>query len=161
MLEKKKYVSLDCIDGDTDACEEVIGNYSNDAYICDIITEVADNSVNIYNHQLWENAPKIREYIEEAIEEGLVDTSNVDLIRIFQAGEYQYYTQLLYENLETMIFNYAVNYINENYPDVNIEAEEVEQRLSNIDNNDTFDRIEEEINALIEELKENEEEKTL
>ena len=111
MLEQKEYKSLNCIPDDTNICEEVETNYSGD--ICDAIAEAADSAIHIYYSDLWETAPKIQEYIEEAIAEGLVDTNKFDLIKAFQAGEYQYYTQVLYDNFETIVFNIAVNYINE------------------------------------------------
>jgi len=153
MLEKKEYSSLHCIDGDTDACEDLL-NYSGGTYICDAITETADSNVHIYNNDLWETAPSISDYIEEAIEEGLVDTSKVDLMKIFMAGEYQYYTQLLYDNLETIVYNYAVDCLNKKYPDIEIDEDELKAKLEGIDNNDTFDKIEEAVEELIEEMKE-------
>jgi hypothetical protein len=70
------------------------------------------------------------------------------------AGEYQYYTQLLYDNLETIVYNYAVDYLNKKYPDIEIDEDELEAKLEGIDNNDTFDKIEEAVEELIEEMKE-------
>ncbi|MGI6781805.1 MAG: hypothetical protein ACOX56_03160 [Acholeplasmataceae bacterium] len=83
MLEKKDYESLNCIDGDTDVCEE-IEDYTG--YICDALDEAAVSNVSIYNSDLWNNAPNIEEYIADAINEGLVDLNNFDLMRLFQAG---------------------------------------------------------------------------
>jgi hypothetical protein len=158
MLEKKNYESLNCIDGDTDVCEE-IEDYTG--YICDVIAEVADSNVSIYNSNLWNNAPNIEGYIGDAISEGLVDLKNFDLMRLFQAGEYGYYTQLLYENLQTIIYNIAVNYINENYSNVKISEEDLEDALTGIDNNNTFDDITDAVDCLVEEIKEEEEEELI
>ncbi len=170
MLNKKEYVSLNIIDGDVDVCEEVEGNYSGGTYLGDAITEVADSNINIYYNELWETAPDIKEYIEEGLEEGLVDTtSSVDLMKIFQVGEYKYYTALLYENLENIIFNYAVEYFNNNYVELfkNLTELEKQDRIehaeekieefindNDLDNNNTFDDIEEAIKELVEELEE-------
>ncbi len=139
MLEQKEYKSLNCIPDDTNICEEVETNYSG--YICDAIAEAADSAIHIYYSDLWETAPKIQEYIEEAIAEGLVDTNKFDLIKAFQAGEYQYYTQVLYDNFETIVFNIAVNYINEKYPDVDIDEDELQDILTNIDKNSQVEDI--------------------
>jgi len=158
MLEKKDYTSLHCIKDDTDSCQEVETNYNGSTYLCDAISETADRNVNIYNNELWKTAPSISDYIEEAIEQGLVDTSKVDLMRIFMAGEYQYYTQLLYDNLETIVYNYAVNYINNKYPELEIDEDDLESALSKIDNNNRFDDVEDIVSELFEELTEKQEE---
>lgn len=153
MLEKKNYESLNCIDGDTDVCEE-IEDYTG--YICDAISEAADSFVSIYNSDLWENAPNIEGCIGDAISEGLVDLKNFDLMRLFQAGEYEYYIQLLYDNLETIVYNVAVNYLNENYPNVEVNEKDLEDVLTDIDNNNTFDDITDAVDCLIEEIEEEE-----
>ena len=155
MLERKDYESLNCIDNDIDVCKEL---EDGTGYICDAISETADSNVSIYNNNLWENAPAIRDYIEAAIEEGLVDTSKVDLMKIFQAGEYEYYTQLLYDNLKTIIYNIAVEYINKEYPDIEIDEDDLENVLDDIDNNDDFDRITEAVDEFIEDMQNEEEE---
>jgi len=155
MLEKKDYESLNCIDGDVNACEEM---EDRTGYIGDAIAEVADGNVSIYNSDLWNNAPNIEEYIADAINEGLVDLNNFDLMRLFQAGEYEYYIQLLYDNLETIVYNVAVNYLNENYPNVEVNEKDLEDALTDIDNNNnTFDDITDAVDCLIEEIEEEEE----
>ena len=153
MLERKDYQSLNCIDDDVDVCKEL---EDGTGYICDAIIETADSNVSIYNNNLWEHAPAIRDYIEEAIENGLVDTSKVDLMKIFQAGEYEYYYQVLYDNLKTIIYNIAVEYINKEYPDIEIDEDDLENALDGIDNNDDFDRITETVDEFIEDMKEEE-----
>ena len=63
-------------------------------YFCDLISERADSEVDIYNDNLWESAPIFREYSERAIEEWMIDTKNVDLIKIFQVWQYMFYNEL-------------------------------------------------------------------
>lgn len=141
---------------------DVIGQfseYSGSTYICDAISEIADGAIPIYNGEIWENVSTIQEYIEQAMNEGLVDTSNADLTKIFQTGYYQYYTQLLYNNLEDMIFNFAVDALNNRITELeglDIDEDELEEYLSgelNIDNNNTFDDIEEAVDSTINNIK--------
>lgn len=69
---------------------EYFSDYSN-GYICDIITEIADNQVPIYYSDIWEQAKDNIEEIEEALEEFGTPTDsngNADLIKIFQQGIY-------------------------------------------------------------------------
>lgn len=77
-------------------------DYSN-GYICDIITEVCDNNVDIYNSDLWEWAKDNEYYIEQAINEFGIDSNNFDLIGLFQQGQYFYYEETCYKNLDDII----------------------------------------------------------
>ena len=78
------------------------GDYSN-GYICDIITEVCDNNVDIYNGDLWEWAKDNEYYIEQATNEFGIDSNNFDLIKLFQQGQYFYYEETCYNNLDDII----------------------------------------------------------
>jgi hypothetical protein len=119
-LEKlEKLLSFeDAMDDDDDAFEEFMDWSSDSSYIGDAITEIADGRVDIYNSDLWKNAPNVQEYIEEALSEGLCDLSsqNTDLTRIFSTGEYVYYERALYDNLD----NLCANYIIRKLKDINI-----------------------------------------
>ena len=101
---------------DYDLCENLgyekemldeIVEYDND-YICDAIMEISDAYVSIYNYELWDLAPKLRYYIENSITE-FGASANMDLIRIFQQGQYYYNSSLFYENLDNIIWNIAIN----------------------------------------------------
>ena len=113
--------------------------------IGDAITEIADNYVSIYNSELWEISPKIRYFIEEAMGEFGI-SNEIDLIKIFQMGQYYYNVQLLYDNLEILIFNYAIEYLEMNYPKIftmltkNLENY-IEEILLDIDNNSYMEDI--------------------
>lgn len=161
-LNEKEYNTIDAI-GDDECFLNDFFDYSDDNYICDTISEIADSNVEVSNYHLWENAPKISEWIERAIEEGLVDTTNFDLMRCFMAGHYEYNTEVLYNNIEELIYNYAVKKINDmeieiddNF-DIDEFESELESRLSNIDNNSKFYEIDSEIEELISEIIEQEE----
>ena len=94
---------------DDDCAFSSFNDYSSGTYICDAIAEIADNMTDIYNSDLWRNAPNVSDYIEQAIEEGLCDLQNADLMRVFQAGEYEYYTAALYDNLDELCCNYILD----------------------------------------------------
>ena len=85
-----------------------------DGYICDIITEIADNNIPVYNSEIWEKAAENSSYIEEALQEFGTPTDNnvkIDLIRIFTQGLYYKNEQEIYENLEEILQNWMYNYI--------------------------------------------------
>lgn len=149
-----------------DMLDEITKNYDS-GYIGDIIIEISDAYVNIYDYELWDLAPKLRYYIEESIEE-FGTSENIDLIRIFQQGQYYYNSGLFYDNLDEIIWNVAVIKLNEIIENCNIDlpaydilAEEVEgyltEYLQGIDNNNDIsvigDKMEDLINDYITDLK--------
>lgn len=151
-IEMKAYNTLDCLDNDCDVLESAFEGHSSDEYICDVISSEADSAVSIYNGDLWENAPKISDYIEEALESGLVDTSaGVDLMKIFTAGENEYYSSLLNQNIDELSFNYVAKQVNEylvkldesEIEKVDIEelTEYINDATTNFDNNNTLDEL--------------------
>ena len=98
----------------------------SNGYICDIITDVADNNIDIYNHDLWNWAKDNESYIEEAVTEYGIDERNFDLMQLFRSGQYNYYIQAIYSNLADFI-KYSILY--------NINAEEIsEETLEEIEN---------------------------
>lgn len=118
-------------------CEDITS--FNDGYICDVITEIADNHVNIYNNDLLEWAKGNYSYIGDATREfGRPD----DFIKEIKQGQFYAYEQDLYENIEDMILLYAYNYLKENEISLNDEQiKELEDSLSNIDNNNEISDI--------------------
>ena len=88
-------------------------DYDN-GYICDIITEIADNNVPIYNGDIWEMVKEYQGEIEEALQEFGTPTDsngNIDLMRIFQQGIYLFNERNLYENLEESLQFFMYDYI--------------------------------------------------
>lgn len=130
---------------------EYFRDYDN-GYICDIISEIADNEVPIYYSDIWEEAKENQEYIEEALLEFGTPTDNrgqADLMRIFQQGLYLKNEQNLYENLEESLKFFMYDYIEK---DLNIKEITEEQNENLLDWN--FEDNNEQIENLIEHIEE-------
>ena len=119
-------------------------DYDEGYYICDIITEASDYKVDIYTSDLLDFAKENYEYIEYALDEfGTPKNSsgNADFIKILQQGEFYYYNELFYENIEEFYKYFALNYIYNN----NINIDDIDDVLDDIyikiDNNNTLDDI--------------------
>lgn len=125
------------------------GDYSK-GYIYDIIMEVCDDKIDIYNSDLWDWAKDNEYYIEEAINEFGIDSNNFDLTKLFQQGQYFYYDKICYNNLDDIIEYLILS---------NLDAEEISDavydEILNIsekeDNNARIENYIEEIEDLIEE----------
>lgn len=122
----------------------------NEGYICDIVMEVCDNKIDIYNSDLWNWAKDNQDYVEEAINEFGIDSNNFDLMKLFQQGQYYYYNEICYEYLDDIIEYLILS---------NLEVEEISDtiydEILNIsgkgDNNARIENYIEEIEELIEE----------
>lgn len=152
VLEAREYSLIGILDDEQDAIEQVANEYEGSVYICDAITETADGFTPIYNHDVWENVSDIQDYIEEAIAQGLAPTdhSNVDLIGIFRAGYYEYYTQAINNNIDEIVYNYTVNRIHselQGFDASKVDADAVEtaldDALAEVDHNDMYNHLEE------------------
>lgn len=94
---------------------EILGG--NTEYICDMISELSDGAVDIYTSDLYKTAmtPEFAEYIEDSIREFGVPTKSENfLTKLLQMAEYSYYFEQLQNNLENIIKNAIINYINKN-----------------------------------------------
>lgn len=142
-LKFREYDELENIFGDdASVCNEVT-DYSDSSYLCDAISEVADNSVPVYNKNLCDKCWELNEYVAEAKAQGLLEGA-IDLFKMLQMGAYEYYTQLLYNNLDTIALNIAIEFINEEYDSKYIEQVDIcdlEAEFEDTDNNDTIDNI--------------------
>lgn len=142
-LKFKNYEELEDIFGDDIiVCDEVT-EYSDSSYLCDAISEVASNNVPIYNQELCEKCWELNEYVAEAKAQGLLEGAD-DLFKMLEMGAYEYYTELLYNNLDTIALNIAIEFINEEYESKYIEQidmDDLEAEFENTDNNDTIDNI--------------------
>lgn len=163
-MELREYDLIGILEDEIYAVESLLNDYDGSTYICDAITEIADNFTPIYTHDVWENAANIRDYIEEAVQNGLVDTSDFDLVKTFQAGYYEYYNQSLHANIEQVLFNYVANLVNEFLEGLTpeqseqIDLDELEMRISGnldeYDNNSYFSDLEDYAAEIVEELEE-------
>ena len=165
----KRNPSFENVMDDDDVAFEQFNDASDSNYICDYISEIADDMCD--SSKVWDNAKYMQEYIEEAVAQGLVDTREFDLDRAFIAGAYEYYTQALYNNLDELACNYMLNYLDGTEIcvtylgieelDIEIEriSEEIISRLdykldevSNVDNNDHFWDLEEMAMEILDEI---------
>ncbi len=150
---------------EVNGAQEFVEDYTG--YICDAISELADNQVDIYDSELikWAGEGNV-EYVNDAISEFGWDGCGSDFIKAIQMGQFLYYERDLYDHLDTLILLDALQYVCSNYENLDIDEEldindfvsEIEDRVSIIDNNDTFDDIEEKVDEYFEELAEEKEE---
>lgn len=113
-------------------------------YIGDIITEIADNEVDIYTSDLLEWAKGNYSDIEEALDElGTPTDSNgkADFLKIIQQGQYYQNEQDLYDNLEDALKFYMYDYIEK---ELNIKeiTEEQNDDLLDFDFSDNNEQLE-------------------
>ena len=119
-------------------------------YICDIITEIADNHVEIYTSDLLEWAKDNYGYIEEAIDEFGTPTDsngNADFIRMIQQGQFYSNERELYDGLSNGLCLWVYNYI-ENVLGITEITEEENNELLEWD----FDDHNEQLENLIEHI---------
>lgn len=123
-------------------------DYDN-GYIGDIITEIADNHIDIYNSDLLEWAAGNYSYIDEAMQEfGKPD----DFLQYIRQGQFLAYEQDLYNNLEDSLKNFMYTYI-QDVLDVNEITEEQNDNLLDYDFSDNNDTLENLIDHIKEVLK--------
>ena len=165
----KRNPSFENVMDDDDVAFEQFNDASDSNYICDYISEIADDMCDC--SKVWDNAKYMQEYIEEAVAQGLVDTREFDLDRAFIAGAYEYYTQALYKNLDELACNYMLNYLDGTEicvsyvgtEELDIEIEKIFEEIisslddklddvSNVDNNDHFWDLEEMAMEILDEI---------
>lgn len=132
---------------------EEIANY-NDGYICDVITEIADNNIDIYFNDLFDWAKGNISYIEEALDEFGTPQYNgkVDFMKIIQQGQYCMFKQDLYNCLEDIIKFFVFDYIEKQLEIIEITEEQLEELESEIDfedNNEQLENIIDKINEIL------------
>lgn len=127
-------------------------NYQND--VDDIIHDIADNNVDIYNYDLLEWAKDNYNYIEDYVKEFGIDSQNFDFIGIIRGGQYLYIEQTLYNNKELML-EYLAYYILDDKGITEIEEEKAtEISMIDFDRIETIDELEEEIDNILKEEEE-------
>ena len=116
----------------------------NNGYICDIMSEIADNHINLYNHDLlkWlsDNLANAY-YIERAVNEYGIDSKDFDFYNLIQQGQFMQNYEDLQEHLNDSLLNYAFNYI-EHYLD-NIDVTEEQFDELTLKDYEKFDNLEE------------------
>ena len=117
---KRDYDLLEGIGYEEDMID-TISDYPDNCIIADAIIEIADSNVYLYNEDLWEIAPKLRFFIEDAIYD--YGIGEIDLIKIFQIGQLEYNSQVMYNNIDQIIFNIALDYLEMLLDNINIDIE--------------------------------------
>ena len=128
-------------------------NYDGSSYICDVISEIADENVDSYYSDLFEWAKENYDYIDEANDEFGIPKDG-DIIKQIQQGQFYAIEQEIYEDLQDCIKNYAYKYIFNwdglNTPEISEEKFScLESELEKLDHNNTFDDIIEVVNDIL------------
>lgn len=127
-------------------CDRIC-DYS-DGYICDVITEISDNNIDIYYYDLFEWCKTNFDYVNDWIAEC---GSSGDIIKDIQGGQYKQISDELYENLEEMLLLFAYDYLFTNEIILNDEQlEELESDIAIMDNNNRLEEIIDLINETLE-----------
>ena len=124
-------------------------DYSDNDYICDIISDLADSQIDIYNDDLLEWLKDNYNIIEDANDE--LGTPSDILVQCKQGQFYQYNNEM-HENLENYIMFYIYDYMLNTLKIEEIEEEkyeEIEEELANIDNNNRLNDIKDLINNIL------------
>lgn len=129
----------------------------SDNYICDIVSELADSKVDIYNSDLLEWTKDNYSYIDEAVAEL---GHGKDFINDIQIGQYYYNNNEIYDNLKEYLRYFAYDYLL-NTKGIEIIKDEdidnIDNELDCIDNNNYLSDIELIIDNFVEYLEESEE----
>ena len=158
VIQKRDYKLNGLLEDGSDAVDELANEFENGntAYVCDMISEIAHSYTPIYYNEIWENARYISDYIEQAISDGFVDTSNLDLMKTLQTGYYVYYTEVLYENYDVIAFNKVSNDVNIYLSEQNKSVDEdlleakIDTELALFDSNSRINDIDEITKVIIE-----------
>lgn len=115
------------------------------SYICDSISEYADNQCDVYTCDLLEWAKMNFEYIEQGVAEFGVDSKNFDFLRLIQQGQYLKNREDLYNDSDEIIkilsYDYMIEQLNEIENEIEIDFDEFESNVEYLDTNNTFDDI--------------------
>lgn len=118
-------------------CDNICGY--NSGYICDVITEISDNNIDIYYYNLFEWCKNNFSYVNDWIDEC---GSSGDIIKDIQGGQFKQISNELYENMEEMLLLFAYDYLYNNNIKLNDEQlEELEEDIARLDNNDRLEDI--------------------
>lgn len=130
----------------SDYARDFLGDYAdidhNTQYICDAISDFADNNTSIYYYDIKNFIAEHIDEVTEAIAEFSWEGCGSDLYKAGQTAEYMYIERDIYNNLDDIVICTACKYLIDN--DISLSDEQLEQLqedLSNIGNNNRFDDI--------------------
>lgn len=102
--------------------------YKNSSYICDIISELSDNNVDIYTSDLIDTCSKIefQNFINRAVNEfGFPEKPDDYIESLYKQAEYFYYSDYLYRNLNNIAVNGILGYLDRQSLQVETEDEAI------------------------------------
>lgn len=151
--EQKEHLQKVMSDISLDFCND--HKASDSDYLCDAISECADNYVDIYNaDDLLEWCKDNYEYVEQAIDEfGVAKDRNgrVDFLRTIAQGQFLKNEEELHQDIEEIIQLLTINYLLKN--EIELDNEKIDEMLddltSYVDQNDRIDTIVDKINEYI------------
>lgn len=133
-----KLAPEDCLDRFVD------GWVDSNSYIADAIFECADDMVDIYNQDLCESCWDLYSSgaYEETVSNGLIE-GVTDLMQVLQACQGEFYSGVLYENLDAVMRNLVLNYLDSESIDVSDDMWEsvCDELLTGVDNNDRISDV--------------------
>lgn len=137
-----------------------LGNYGNEvtdygenSYICDAISEIADNNTSIYYSDIMNFISSDPESVNEAIQEFGWEGCGSDLYKAGQMAEYLTIEREIYNNLDDIIMYYALNYYQDHYSKeiTDEQLEDLKSELSSVDHNNKLYRITDTVDGLFSE----------
>lgn len=134
------------------AIDKVARDYSGDVYVCDAISESADYNVSIWNRVVLQQAEYLDNDIADVLKDGLADphANGFSLVSLLRCAWYEVIYRACMESIPEIIYNFAVNLLND--LDVDFEpGAKLDAMLDEItdiafeqaDSDSTFEEIEE------------------
>lgn len=138
-LKDLQFEAMDKLSEEEQDLSDELVNYDN-SYISDAISEISDSKIDIYYSNLNEwvkNCDDAIEYCERAVQEGLIDVNDFDFYKMIQSGQYLYYTDLFYNNLDDIVKAAVMVSINNDIEDIDnidiLNIEDIDKILEDID----------------------------
>jgi hypothetical protein len=100
---------------------EGIADYEIEDEQSDGLFELCDSLVDVYTKDLYEWMDQSFEhkgYVEQAVQDGLVDTNDFDLDRAIMAGQYEWYMEMARD---------VIGYLEETLEEIELEREEEDE----------------------------------
>ena len=123
---------------------DLLCDYSESAYICDAISEIADSHTSIYYSDIMQFISNNPEALADVVSEGLYEVNgrDYDLYKHGQAAEYMTIERCIYDDLENALKIYALDYIGHELNRETIPAEVWEEVENDIENDSyKFNRL--------------------
>lgn len=125
-------------------------------YICDAISQVADDHVDIYNYDLkqWlQEDSEAVDCIEEAVGEFGINHQDFDFYRLIQSGQYLQSERQLYSDIENIVILSALYHLPDDASEevINTVCDNINSR---IDNGNRFNDIEEAVQDIMSDFEE-------